>query len=160
MIQEPLFVRFANGSVSYTDILDTVIASTMHDPTREIASKAKDTAADLSIFKRDFSNMVQDLVDNGTNQQSINYINSYMKPSLEEIVESTADGRTGEKRYVIIKAADAPWVEAVVCYNLCLYIKAYGIKELKRCAVCKKYFTHKGKYAVYCSDLCKGSKNK
>lgn len=156
---EPLFVRFANGSVTYRDVLDSLLSSTTHEPSKEIATKAKETAVDLSVFRKDFGNMLQDFIDNGINQHLINYVNSYMKPSLEEIVESSNGGSTGEKRYIIIKAADTPWVEAVVCYNMCLYIKAYGVKELKCCAVCKKFFTNKGKYAVYCSDTCKGSRN-
>ena len=158
MRQEPLFVRFANGTVTYSDILDSFLASSTHEPSKAIAMKAKETSVDLSVFKKDFSSMLRDLIDNGINQQLINYVNSYMKPSLEEIVESVAAGRAGENRFVIIKAGDAPWVEAVVCYNLCLYIKTYGIKEIKQCAVCKKYFTNKGKYAVYCSDACKGNR--
>jgi hypothetical protein len=156
---EPLFIRLANGSVTYTDVVDSLLATTTHEPSKEIAMKAKEVSVDLSVFKRDFGSMLQDLIDNGINQTLINYVNSYMKPSLEEIVESSNGGRTGEKRSIIIKAADAPWIEAIVCYNLCLFIKAYGIKEIKQCAVCKKFFTNKGKYAVYCSDMCKGSRS-
>jgi hypothetical protein len=70
-------------------------------------------------------------------------------------VEGGGGSRAGEKRWVQIKAEDAPWVEAVVCYNLCLYIRMYGIKELKRCPKCQKFFSNKGKYAKYCSDICK-----
>ena len=157
MRQEPLFVRFANGQVEHPDILESFLSSSTHEPSREIVLKAKESSADLSLFRRDFSNMVRDIIDNGVNQHFINYVNSYMKPSLEEIVESSNGGRTGEKRFVIIKAGDTPWIEAAVCYNLCLYIRAYGTKEIKQCKVCKKYFSNKGKYAVYCSDACKGS---
>jgi hypothetical protein len=158
MRSEPLFVRFANGTVSSLDILGSLIATTNHEPSKNIAEKAKELVVDLSVFRKDFCSMIQDLIDNGISQQLINYVDSYMKPSLEEIVDSSNGGRTGERRYVIIKAEDAPWIEALVCYNLCLFIKAYGVKEIKQCYTCKKYFTNKGKYAVYCSDSCKGSK--
>ena len=58
---------------------------------------------------------------------------------------------------MILKEKDTPWVEAIVCYNFCLYIKMYGISEIKLCPVCSKFFSHKGKYAKYCSDACKTS---
>jgi hypothetical protein len=158
MKTEPLFVRFANGTISYVDVIDSFISSTDHESSKAIAQKARDTPVDLSVFKKDFSSMICDLVESGVNQQFINYVNSYMKPSLEEIVDTKGGGRAGEHRYVIIKAEDAPWVEAMLCYNLCIYIKMYGIRELKQCKVCKKFFSHKGKYAAYCSDFCKGTR--
>jgi hypothetical protein len=159
MRTEPLFIRFANGQASAVDILDSLLSTTTHELSKDIAFKKKDDLPDLSIFRKDFGNMLRDLIDSGINQQLINYVNSYMKPSLEEIVESSGGGRAGEKRHIIIKAEDTPWIEAIVCYNLCLYIKMYGIREIKQCAVCRKFFSNKGKYATYCSDVCKGSKS-
>jgi hypothetical protein len=157
MRQEPLFIRFANGQVSATDIIDSFLSTTEHPLSKDIGTKAKGRLPDLSVFKNDFKNLLLDLIDNGINQRLINYVDSYMKPSLEEIVESSGEGRTGERQYIILKAEDTPWVEAIVCYNLCLYIKAYGYRELKECPVCKKFFSNKGKYAKYCSDSCKGT---
>jgi hypothetical protein len=98
-----------------------------------------------------------DLIDTGISKRLINYLNDYMKPSLEEIVEGGSNSRAGEKRQIILKAKDTPWIEAIVCYNLTLYIKMYGIAEIKRCPICSKFFSHKGKYAKYCSDACKSS---
>jgi hypothetical protein len=155
MREEPLYVRFANGLDDSRSIARSFLAVSQHEPSRQIAQTVLEGSLDLVPFRNDFKSMLQDLIDNGVNQRLINYVDSYMKPSLEEMVESTLTARTGEKRHVNIKSADTPWVEAVVCYNLCLFIKAYGIKEIKRCATCLKFFTNKGKYAVYCSEECK-----
>jgi hypothetical protein len=78
-----------------------------------------------------------------------------MKPSLIEYVESDNIGKVGENRYISIKEEDTPWFEAIICYNLCIYIKVYGIKAIKQCPVCNKIFSTKGKYAKYCSESCK-----
>jgi len=156
--EEPLYVRFANGLEDSKSIARSFLSWSQHEPSRQIAQAVLDEFLDVAPFRNDFKSMLQDLIDNGVNQRLINYVDSYMKPSLEEMVESTATSRTGETRHVNIKSADTPWVEAVVCYNLCLYIKAYGIKEIKQCATCLKFFTNKGKYAVYCSETCKKDK--
>lgn len=156
---EPLFLRFANGDITAADIAATVTGSSEDPSTIQIAKEALKSLPDLSLFRRDFSRMMDDLIDNGINQKVINYINSYMKPSLEEYVEGS-DRRTGEKRWVSIKAEDTPWMEAIVCYNLCLYIRGFGISSLKHCPVCHRFFAHKGKYGKYCSDPCKQKGNR
>lgn len=155
MRDEPLFVKFLNGLVNYSQIIDVVIETSKDEQSKSIAQKKKDSDVDLSLFKEDFQRVVQDLIDNGINQRVINYLNSYMKPSLEEFIESPAGSRVNESRYVSIKAEDAPWLEAILCYNLCIFIKVYGFKEIKQCPQCGKFFSHKGQYAKYCSDSCK-----
>ena len=155
MKREPLFVRFANGDSTVVDVIDSVASSVKDDKSQEIAKKAREDIPDLDLFKIDLQKALMDLIDNGPDQHFRNYVNSYMKPSLEEIVEGASGNRAGEHRWIKLKAADAPWVEAVVCYNLCLYIHAFGFDRVKRCPVCKKFFSHKTKYAKYCSDDCK-----
>ena len=83
-----------------------------------------------------------------------------MEESLEEELE-VSDSRFGENRTQIarIKDEQGPWVQGILCYNLCLYIKAFGLESLKSCRVCQKLFAHKGKWAVYCSDQCKKNKD-
>lgn len=155
MIAEPLYIKFVNGHVSSKGVIESFQKNAQNDRTREIAEKALDNPPNLAQFRTDFKNLLMDLMDRGVNREFINYLNSYMKPSLEESVEGSSSGRTGEKRWVGIKDEDAPWVEAAVCYNLSLYIKLEGIEKIKQCAVCKKFFCHKTKYAKYCSDGCK-----
>ncbi len=155
MRDEPLFVKFLNGQISYLQIIDVVIETSKDEKSKSIAESKRDSNIDMSLFREDFQKVVLDLIDNGINQRVINYLNSYMKPSLEEFVESPGGSRVNESRYVSIKADDAPWLEALLCYNLCIFIKVYGFKEIKQCAQCGKFFSHKGQYAKYCSDSCK-----
>lgn len=154
MKKDPLFIRFANGDAGAQDVV-SALSESDHKFTAETAGKALENLPDMSQFRVDFKKMLADLIENGVSRRIVNYVDSYMKPSLEEFVESIQGGRAGEKRKVAIKAADTPWPEALLCYNMCLYLKMYGIRELKRCPVCKKFFCHKGKYAKYCSDNCK-----
>jgi len=147
---EPLFVRFANGEVAVNDVL-RALESSRDERTREIVAQKINNPPDLAVFRRDFKNMLSDLVENGVSRRVINYVDSYMKPSLEEFVEG-AGSRAGESRWVVIKAEDTPWPEALLCYNMCLYLKVYGIHEFKQCATCGKFFTNKGKYAKYCME--------
>ena len=145
---EPLFVRFANGDSTTMDVLKA-LEDCKDEKTKEIVSKALENPPDLSVFRADFKNMLSDLAENGVSRRVINYVDSYMKPSLEEFMEGVSS-RSGESRWVAIKADDTPWPEALVCYNMCLYLRVYGIREFKSCATCGKFFTNKGKYAKYC----------
>jgi len=154
MRREPLFIRYANGLVGPVQIIQSFLEANIDAKSADIAQEALSSPPDLSLFQRDFKSLLIDIIDNGISKQAINYLNDYMKPSLEEIVEGGGN-QPGEKRQVILKAKDTPWIEAIVCYNLTLYIKMYGIPEIKLCPVCSKFFSHKGKYAKYCSDICK-----
>jgi hypothetical protein len=157
-MREPLFIRFLNSQVDERTLLETFIDSSKDDTTREIIRDRKETP-DLSVFKKDFANAVKDLTEDGINSYFVNYVNSYMKPSLEEFLEEVSHQGTGmEKRWVKILDKDAPWLEALICYNMCLYVKAFSSSTIKSCKQCQKFFTHKGKYASYCSEICKNSK--
>ena len=152
---EPLFIRLANRQVGALDIIQSFQNSSQDEPSKKIAAEAIGNIPDISLFIKDFREVLGDLIENGINQRVINYINSYMKPSLSEVVDSSGGSRAGENRWIFIKNADAPWVEAIICYNLSLYIKAFGVDKIKQCPVCSKFFSHKGKYAKYCSESCK-----
>lgn len=154
---EPLFVRYANGEVATEDIIDSVMTGVRDEGSKQIATAVRENLPNLGLFREDFRKALVDLTENGISQQLINYVNSYMKPSLEEFVSTNEASRSTEERWIRIKAADAPWLEAIICYNLCLYLRLYGLKELKHCPVCKRFFSHKGKYAKYCSDKCKAT---
>lgn len=165
MKTEPLFIRFLNGIVTARDIVESFLSSTDHARSREIAEEALSNLPDISVFRKDFRKAVNDLIDNGISKRFVDYVDSYMKPSLLEIVDEGknqrySSSRLGEKRSIILKEADTPWVEAIVCYNMSLYIRAYNIQDIKNCLVCGKFFSHKGKYAKYCSDICKANKSK
>ena len=83
-----------------------------------------------------------------------------MENSIEEFVTETSTPQGENKsRVAHVKDEKETWVEGFICYNLVLYIKAYGLDALKTCKVCNKIFCHKGKYALYCSEGCKSQKN-
>jgi hypothetical protein len=77
-------------------------------------------------------------------------------------VYSSSENRLGENRQsiAIIKDAQGTWVEGFICYNLSLYIKAFGLSSLKSCHTCSKIFSNKGQWAKYCSDPCNPKKRK
>lgn len=158
--QNPLFLRFLNRDITARDIVQ--IASRSEDAsTSAIAAKALDRPPDLTEFHQELEEAVRDLVAEGLGEEFKAFVNYYMEPSLEEDAQSETNP-FGENRSCSARVKDAhsPWVQGLICYNLCLYIKAFGLDELKACKVCGKIFSHKGRYAVYCSDSCKASKNK
>jgi len=155
--KEPLFVRFINREVDAKGIVSSFLELSEDKKSIEIANKILQDTPDLDLFRRDFSNCLEDIIDNGISRNIINYMDSYLKPSLLEMTDSGSYSKISDKRWVTIKEEGTPWIEALVCYNLAVYIKAFGLAELKRCPVCGKFFSHKGKYAKYCSDTCKGS---
>jgi hypothetical protein len=156
--QEPLFISFLNSRINVVEVINTVLGNSKDEKTIEIARNQKDKKYEISIFRKDFKSAVEDLIENGVNQKFINYVNSYMKPSLEEFSDQNTGSRSNENRYIVIKAEDTPWIEAIICYNMCIFIRAYGISSIKKCSVCGTFFSHKGKYAKYCSDSCKASR--
>lgn len=160
MKKEPLFINFVNKKISIIEIISIVLENAKDAESISIAESYRDNNnySDLSQFRKDFSELLEDVIDNGVSQRIINYLNSYMKPSLLEYVDSSSGSRAGEIRFIAIKDAESPWVEAIICYNLCIFIKAYGFSDIKNCPVCLKFFTNKGKYAKYCSESCKSQK--
>jgi hypothetical protein len=124
--------------------------------TVDAANMALESPPDLTDFHKELTEAVADIVSKGLDEDFKAFVNHYMEPALEERVTSSA-GQFGDNvsRVCSIKDPHTDWVPAVICYNLILYIKAYGLESLKRCKVCAKIFDHKGKYAVYCDDRCK-----
>jgi hypothetical protein len=154
----PLFLKFINREVGVTELLG--LYSKSLDPyTSETANKAISNPPSLDEFRTELYDAVGDIITVGIGEEFKSFVNNYMESSLKEDVE-TSDGTHGENitRMAYVKDASAPWMQGLLCYNLVLYIKAFGLDELKKCRVCGKLFAHKGQYAVYCSDLCKSQK--
>jgi hypothetical protein len=156
----PLFLRFINKEVSATDLLH-IYSKSPDSFTAETARVMVGNPPDLEEFRVELFDAVGDAVKTGIGEEFRSFVNHYMEPSLIEDMESS-DGTHGENstRQARLKDASAPWVQGFLCYNLCLYIKAFGFDELKKCKVCGKLFDHKGQYAVYCSEGCKSSSKK
>jgi hypothetical protein len=153
--REPLFIRFINKEVGTSDLLHSFSKSS--DPvTLDAVQQALQSPPDLESFRVELTDAVRDIITTGLGEEFKAFVNNYMADSLEEDVQST-DSQLGENisRSARVKDSSAPWIQGFLCYNLCLYVKAFGLDELKACKTCGKFFSHKGKFAVYCSDPCK-----
>ena len=169
MVRQPMFVRFANGEIGPTEVMELVRRSLPEgDPrvTPTLESIAHVTEHGLStnidLFRSDFKELLSDVIDGGFSKEVTTYLSSYTSSSLEEFqeVEKFGDGG-GSSRFAVVVDMDSPWIEGYVCYNFMLYVKGFGRSELKSCKACSKFFTGHGKYAAYCTELCKtGSKRK
>ena len=155
MPKGPLFLRFINREISAVEMLQS-FAGASDTLTAKAATEAMKNPPDLENFRTEMRDAVTDLVKDGPGKEFIAFVDHYMKDSLEEDLE-TEKGERGVNvsRWARIKDEKKPWVQGFICYNLCLYIKAFGLQSLKKCKVCSKFFNHKGKWAVYCSDECK-----
>lgn len=156
MAKDPLFLRFANKKVSVQEMLSSFASSTNDEYTLDAIKKAYINLPDLDAFRKEFIEALSDIIKEGVNEEFISFVNHYMKPSLVED-RITSDSQFGDNISVTVRVQDdqSSWIEGLICYNICLYIKAFGLDSLKKCRICDTFFNHKGKYAVYCSDICK-----
>jgi len=153
--REPLFLRFINKEVGVSDLLSTFARS--GDPyTAETATAAMGNPPNLDEFLLEITEATRDIIRSGIGDEFKAFVNHYMMDSIAEDIES-GDTPQGQNisRTARVRDADTPWVQGLLCYNLCLYVKAYGLQDLKICKICNKFFAHKGQYALYCSDACK-----
>lgn len=160
MSKNPLFLKFLNKEVSIIEVLGSFSRS--KDPyTAKAALELREDPPDLESFRGELVDAVSDIVKEGPGKEFSAFVDHYMAPSLEEDVD-TKKGQRGENvsRTARVKDKSGPWVQGFICYNLCLYIRAFGLSDLKKCKVCGKIFAHKGKWALYCSEPCKSNKNK
>jgi hypothetical protein len=158
--KNPMFLRFLNGESGVMDLLISFQES--EDPmTAKAAEEALNNPPDLSEFKQELEQAVRDIIKEGPGEEFKAFVNHYMEPSLTEELEISKSAM-GPGRYqrATVKDPSSTWMEGFICYNLCLYIKAFGLMNLKSCKVCGKIFSHKGQYALYCSDECKAKKDK
>lgn len=157
-LKDPLFIRFLNGHITGLGVMDAFLRGTKDDKTKEIVTAfiAAGVEPDLKDFKTDFKNLVKDFSENGPIHPVREYLNSYMEPSLLEVPENSSVGNMGETtKWLMIRNPEAPWLEAVVCYNLSIYVHTFGHHTIKECPLCNKFFTQ-GKYKYkYCSESCK-----
>lgn len=132
------------------------LSESSDEATAKAASEALEDPPDLDEFHKELVDAVSDIISKGLDESFKAFVNHYMEPTLEDSVKHVP-GQFGDNvsRICTVKDSSGPWLQGVICYNLVLYIKAYGLENLKRCRVCAKFFDHKGKYAVYCSDPCK-----
>jgi hypothetical protein len=160
LTKTPMFLKFMNKEIGVMDLLIS-FSKSKDEYTAKTVQEVINTPPDLEEFRLELKEAVDDIIKDGVGEEFKSFVNNYMEPSLEEELTSN-ESPLGENRLQIakIKDKDATWIQGFICYNLCLYIKAFGLDDLKKCRVCGKVFCHKGQYAVYCSDPCKANKNK
>ena len=158
VLKKPLFLRFIEKESGVVDMLSS-FSNSFDKKTSEAAKKLMANPPDLESFRLDLKDAVSIVIKEGLDEDFSAFVNSYMEDSIEEDleVEKTSQGQNISQT-VRVKDEESSWVEGFICYNLCLYIKAFGLESLKQCKVCSKFFNHKGKYAIYCSDGCKKQK--
>ena len=62
-----------------------------------------------------------------------------------------------EEHSVTITDPEGRWLEGIIIYNFIMTFNYFGIKIIKKCPICSNFFSHKGKYAKYCSEGCKST---
>lgn len=153
----PLFIRVVNKQACARDIATGLLESTLDEKSKDIAGAVAEQNPDLTLFVEDMVELLRDIIGNGVSPSVRNYLNSYMSSSL--LMHNTQDssGNTVvSKTYLSIISEDTPWLEAVVCFNLSLYIKSSGTTKLKECPVCGKFFVNGKMDYKFCSESCKG----
>jgi hypothetical protein len=160
MSKNPMYLKFLNREITVLEMLQSFSRS-KDSYTSNAAVEATENPPDLEEFRKEFNDALTDVVKDGLGEEFKAFVNHYMESTLEEDVE-TKKSQRGENVYrtARVKNKSGPWIQGVICYNLCLYIRAFGLSDLKMCKVCDKFFAHKGKYALYCSDVCKANKSK
>jgi len=158
--KEPLFLRFINRKIGTIDILQS-FSKSPDSYTASVATKALESPPDLEAFRKEMEEAVRDIIKTGPEEEFRAFVNHYMEFSLTEQKENnmTPFGES-RKQLAVIKDENETWLEGLICYNLVLYIKAFGLECLKACKTCQGLFSHKGRFAVYCKDACNPRKKK
>ena len=156
---EPLFIDFLNSPLTKEFITAFLLRleAIFTDPSDKLA--AKDFREELKDHHLSGYKLIQikfkDQVDHVITHQAFDksfptWANFYLS-SLKEVKRE----KNGEmERFVHIGDPNGDWITGLILYNFSLFYKYYDKATLKKCS-CGIYFTKKGKYATYCSDICK-----
>jgi len=159
----PLFIKFLNWQGDKYRIeffFESLIENFEDDLSKKIV---KDKILDdlylnsLITFKNQFKKYIDLLIATHTlNEEFLMWLNNAYKYISEEEFHKDKE----EVRKIKIKDADGRWFESIICYNFILTFNYFGAAIIKKCPICNSYFSHKTKYAKYCSDNCleKGKK--
>lgn len=157
MSKNPMFLQFLNREKGVIDLL-TSFSRSKDERTSSAAQTALSSPPDLEEFRSELNDAVRDLISEGIGNEFKAFVDHYLDNLEEDLqIEDTPRGQN-RSQTARVKNDKGPWVQGLICYNLVLYVKAFGLENLKSCKVCGKIFAHKGKYAVYCSDACKSRK--
>jgi len=156
----PLFVKFLNweGDKYSMEKMLTDLSENFTDPKDSEVAKARvkdlddDYLNSLSSFQKVFQgNVKQTISANGISKDFVAWMDNAFK-YVEEKVSTYAND---ESRSIGIKDPEGRWFEGIIIYNFIMTFNYFGANIIKQCPVCSSFFSHKGKYAKYCSDGCK-----
>jgi len=156
----PLFVKFLNwqgDKYSMEQMFETLASTFEESSDQQIVldkgNNLDDTYLDnLSSFQKVFTGyMLQTISAKGIPEALVTWMDNAFK-YVEEKVDTYAKD---ESRYLTIKDEKGRWFEGVVIYNFIMTFNYFGADIIKQCPICSSFFSHKGKYAKYCSDACK-----
>jgi len=160
--QNPLFIKFLNWTEDkYTiyEIMSQIYNQVQSFKDKEIIKKRIETLTDdylnnLSSFKKVFQKYMDETISiHNISESFLAWLNNAFK----YIKESVALDVRNEERTLEITDSEGRWFEGFICYNFIMTFNYFSVFIIKQCPVCNKYFCHKGKYAKYCSDTCKGT---
>ena len=156
----PFFTKILNwkgDKFSIEGMLQKLLEQFTKDADRLIVEdKLKNLTDDylneITKFQQKFRQyMLQTISSQNVSEEFLLWLgNSYKY--LEESVELYVNDET---RSISIKEASGRWFEALACYNFIMTFNYFGVQIIKVCPICSTFFSHKGKYAKYCSDGCK-----
>jgi hypothetical protein len=158
----PLFIRFLNWKGDRLHIENTLLdlKEKFQDEKDKaiVALRLADLSNEYLNNLSDFQKKFRAYVITAINSQDISeeflmWLNNAFK-YIEESVETYVQD---EMHQVQIKDPEGRWFEALLCYNFIMTINFFGSEILKLCPVCSSFFSHKGKYARYCSEACKST---
>lgn len=158
--KDPLFLKFVTRKYGIIDVLQCFQKS-KDSFTLEAVSRALENPPDIEDFRKELEEAIRDIIKTGPGEEFRAFVNNYMENSISEVKENnmTPFGES-RKQVAVIKDETEPWVQGLLCYNLVLYIKAFGLECLKACKTCQTLFSNKGRFAVYCRDTCNPKKKK
>lgn len=152
----PLFLRVANGKAGAREIAQGLARGTLDEKTKEQALAAIEDPPEIDVFREDLRELLKDLILGGVSHPVVQYLNAYMSSSLEMIEDEESYRTSGVlKQWLRVKPGEVPWIEAVVCYNLTIFIKAYGHEKIQQCPCCEDFFAQGKMKYKYCSEGCK-----
>ena len=156
----PLFVNFLNwrGDLySISKMLDTLSGTFEDQNDKDIVVDKLNNLDDLYLnnltsFQKVFKGYIkQTIVISNISPEFMAWMNNAFKYIKENVSQYAQD----ESRSITIIDKEGKWFEGIIIYNFIMTYNYFGADIIKLCPVCSSFFSHKGKYAKYCSDGCK-----
>lgn len=155
----PLFIKFLNWSgdkFTIENLLKGLQDSFELDSDKDTVKSTllnldESYLSNLDNFKKKFVSYVFNTI---TNQNASEEFLAWLSNSYKYIEEEIDNHHNNEIRKVHIKDPEGRWFESLICYNFIMTFNNFGVEIIKKCP-CSKFFSHKGKYAKYCSEECK-----